>query len=100
MAAPHAAYPALARLAQLLPDRASCLRLAEAGLAAHFDRDALAALDRTIAASFAAGKTPAEVLHVHNAADFSAGRTLSLGGFVLARTEAAAVLLRAHPNAA
>ena len=91
-------YPALAKLAQLLPDRPGCRRLAERGLAQRFDGPLLRALDAKIAQALNAGESPAAVLQAQNAADFREGRTLELSGFLLAQTEAAAALLRARPN--
>jgi len=97
-AAPSSTYPALAQLAALLQDRPGCKRLAEAGLAKHFDGARLRQIDRGIATALAKGERPSSILGSHNTADFRAGRTVKAGGFLLAETEAAAALLRARPN--
>jgi hypothetical protein len=93
-------YPALAALAALFPDKPSCVRLAKAGLGDAFDSAALAALDAALRPHLAAGIEPAAVLAAQNAADFRAKQTVVAGGFTLARTEAAAILLRARPDLA
>jgi hypothetical protein len=93
-------YPALAAVAALFPDKPSCVRLVGAGLGNAFDAAALAALDAALRPHLATGTEPAALLAAQNAADFRAKRTVSAGGFTLARTEAAAILLRARPDLA
>jgi len=98
--APNHAYPALAALAALFPEKASCKRLADAGLSRIFDAAALRTIDIGLCPQIAAGMEPAVLLQKENAADFRAKRVVTVGGFTLARTEAAAIVLRARPDLA
>ena len=88
-------YPALGALAALLRDRQACARLTDAGLGVAMTRERLAAVESRVALALKqGGGSPQKILFALNAADFRAGRSVKVGGYALAETEAGAIVLR------
>ena len=93
-----AAYPTLAKLGALFADRAACARLTDAGLGLVLTEARLAAIESRAATALAGAEhAPRAVLFQLNAEDFRQGRSITVGGYALAETEAGAIVLRSAP---